>query len=278
MTFTRRSLLVAGTALAFPAFARPTPAVMLARDAPAAIDPAGFLVSEKLDGVRALWDGRSLRFRSGLAVAAPVWFTERLPPEPLDGELWLARGRFEALSGIVRRARPGDADWRTLSYQVFDQPGTPGPFRERAARLQALVARTAWAPLQAVAQRPLADIPALRQQLRAVLQAGGEGLMLHRADAHWRPGRSEDLLKLKPLADAEAMVTGHVAGRGRHAGRLGALRVQTPDGITFLIGTGFSDAEREAPPAVGSVITYTHRGFTEAGVPRFASYLRERSL
>ena len=102
--------------------------------------------------------------------------------------------------------------------------------------------------------------------------------MLHRADAHWRPGRSEDLLKLKPLADAEAMVTGHVAGRGRHAGRLGALRVQTPDGITFLIGTGFSDAEREAPPAVGSVITYTHRGFTEAGVPRFASYLRERSL
>ena len=115
MTFTRRSLLVAGTALAFPAFARPTPAVMLARDAPAAIDPAGFLVSEKLDGVRALWDGRSLRFRSGLAVAAPVWFTERLPPEPLDGELWLARGRFEALSGIVRRARPGDADWRTLS-------------------------------------------------------------------------------------------------------------------------------------------------------------------
>lgn len=278
MAFTRRSLLAACSALAMPALARSAPAVMLAREAPASIDPAGHLVSEKLDGVRALWDGRRLCFRSGLAVSAPDWFTGRLPPEPLDGELWLARGRFEDLSGIVRRVRPLDADWRRLSYQVFDQPGTPGPFRERAARLQALVARMAWAPLQAVEQRAVRDTQALQRQLEAVLQAGGEGLMLHRADAHWRPGRSDDLLKLKPQADAEATVIAHVAGRGRLAGRLGALRVQTPDGLTFQLGTGFSDAEREAPPPVGTVVTYTYRGHTATGVPRFASFLRVRSL
>ena len=98
--------------------------------------------------------------------------------------------------------------------------------------------------------------------------------MLHRADAPWAPGRSDALRKLKPLHDAEATVLGHVAGKGRHLGRLGALRVRTREGGTFLIGTGFSDAEREAPPPVGAVVTFTHRGFTRTGAPRFASYLR----
>ena len=276
MNLLRRHLLVATGALALPVWGRSAPAVMLGHDAPADIDPAGYRVSEKLDGVRAVWDGRQLRFRSGLPVAAPAWFIDALPAEPLDGELWLGRGCFDAVSGLVRRARPDDAAWRALQYQVFDQPGTPGPFGERARRLQALVDRTAWPPLQALAQHRLADRAALQRQFRAVVDAGGEGLMLHRADALWRPGRSRDLLKLKPLADAEAVVVGHEPGRGRHAGRLGALRVRLADGTGFQLGTGFSDAEREAPPPVGSVVTFTHQGFTPGGAPRFARYLRVR--
>ena len=251
-------------------------APMLAREADPAIDPAGWLVSEKLDGVRAIWDGHALRFRSGLPVAAPAWFVARLPAEPLDGELWLGRGRFETLSGTVRRALPRDDEWRALRYAVFDQPSAESPFADRALRLQSIATRQQWPQLVAIAQQRLADRQALAARLADVVQGGGEGLMLHRADAVWQPGRSDALLKLKPMHDAEAIVIGHVAGRGRHAGRLGALRVRCDEGVEFLLGTGFSDSQRDDPPAPGAVVTYRYRGSTAAGVPRFASFLRVR--
>jgi DNA ligase-1 len=282
-TLTRRHLL--GLALA-PAFApvisraRParadTPPLLLATEAPADADPTGFLMSEKYDGVRAFWDGAALRFRSGLPVAAPAWFVARLPAVPLDGELWLARGRFEALSGIVRRHAPEDAEWRQLRYMVFELPDAAGDFTQRARRIEALAQRLGWEALVAVEQRQVAGRQALQRRLDEVVAAGGEGLVLHRADAPYETGRSGALLKLKPQQDAEAQVVGHVAGRGRHAGRLGALRLRGEDGIEFLVGTGYTDAQRESPPPVGAWVTYRYRGRTEAGVPRFASFLRLR--
>lgn len=275
---TRRALLGGLAALALPVAARPAPALMLARDAPADVDPAGHLVSEKLDGVRAHWDGRTLRFRSGLPVAAPAWFTDGLPALPLDGELWLGRGRFEALVAVVRKASPVDTEWRAVRYALFDLPGAAGRFAERAAALRDTVAACSHPALVAVEQRALAGRTALARALAAVVDEGGEGLMLHRADARWRAGRSGDLLKLKPLADAEAVVVGHEPGRGRFAGRMGALRVRTAEGVEFLIGTGFSEAERAIPPAIGRVVTFRHRGLTASGVPRFASYWRVREL
>lgn len=280
MTSTRRATLIHCLSLAIPvapAAARTAPAVMLAHEAPPEPDPRGCLVSEKFDGVRALWDGRTLRFRSGDPVAAPGWFTAGLPSAPLDGELWLGRARFEPLVSIVRKARPEDASWRGVRYLAFDQPATDGPFAERAARLAGLVQRAGCPWLQAVAQERLEHRADLQQRLREVLALGGEGLMLHRADAPWRAGRTEVLLKLKPRHDAEARVVGHVPGQGRHAGRLGALRVRREDGAEFLLGTGFSDAQRDQPPPVGAWVTYRHQGFTEAGLPRFASFLRLRA-
>ncbi len=273
MAFTRRTLLAAAFGgAALPAAARP--ALMLAREADPGMDPAGWLVSEKHDGTRACWDGRDLRFRSGLPVHAPAWFTARLPAVPLDGELWLGRGRFESLSGVVRKANPVDAEWRAVRYMVFDLPGAPGPFAERAARIVSLAEALRWPALAAVDQALLPDRAALGRRLAEVVQGGGEGLILHRATALWRPGRSEDLRKLKPLSDAEAVVLGHEPGRGRFQGRMGALRVRNEQGQEFLVGTGFSEALREHPPNAGSVITYTYRGLTTQGVPRFASFLR----
>jgi DNA ligase-1 len=116
------------------------PALMLAKYWQADHDPVGFLVSEKLDGVRAFWDGRDLRFRSGRRIAAPAWFTAALPAIALDGELWLGRRSFDRLSGIVRRNIPVDVEWRDVRYMIFDLPGEPGPFAERAARVASLVA------------------------------------------------------------------------------------------------------------------------------------------
>ncbi len=253
------------------------PTLMLAKHWHTALNPGEFLVSEKLDGVRAVWDGQALRFRSGRAIAAPAWFTSALPSTPLDGELWLGRGQFDRLSGIARRAVPVDAEWRQLHYMVFDLPGSEGTFAERTARAATLLGvagMPAW--LQLVEQKRGTDQSALQRQLRQLVKAGGEGLMLHRADALWAAGRSDSLFKLKPLPDEEGRVVGHLPGKGKHSGRLGALLLQMPGGQRFALGTGFTDAQRKSPPAIGAVVTYRYRERTPAGLPRFASFLRVR--
>jgi DNA ligase 1 len=261
-----------GAVMALPAERRQP--VLLAQPASDAVDPAGYLVSEKLDGVRAIWDGHTLRFRSGRVIAAPAWFTAQLPALPLDGELWAGRGQFERLSGTVRQAVPDERAWRAVRYAIFELPAGGSTFAARAARLAELARQHVGPAWQVVEQRVVPDRPALQRWLAAVLRAGGEGLMLHRADAPVLDGRQPALLKLKPLHDAEAEVLAVVPGRGRHQGRMGALRVRTHDGIEFSLGTGFSDAQRDLPPPPGSWVTFTHRGSTAAGVPRFASFLR----
>ena len=254
------------------------PALMQAKLWPAGQDPSGYLVSEKLDGVRAFWDGQSLRFRSGLPIAAPAWFTAALPPTALDGELWLGRGRFDELSGIVRRQAPVEADWRSVRYLIFDAPGASGAFFERLQHLKAVLVQAGQPWLQAVAQERVADAAALQKRLQQTAKDGGEGLMLHRANALWSPGRSDALLKLKLQPDEEARVVANLPGKGRHAGRLGALLLEMPSGQRFALGTGFTDAQREAPPPVGSVVTYRYRDHTPKGLPKFASFLRVRAL
>lgn len=250
---------------------------MLATEADAGIDPQGYLVSEKLDGVRALWDGQRLWFRSGLPIVAPASFLAQLPAVGLDGELWLGRGQFENLVGTVRRLLPDEKAWAGVRFMAFDMPGEPGPFAQRAAVMATLGLRHSRPAFDVLPQRRVATAALLSAWLQQVVAAQGEGLMLHRADAPWRGGRSDALLKLKPLADAEAQVVAHLPGLGRHAGRLGALRVRTAAGVEFKLGTGFSDAQRDQPPPLGGWVTYTFRGLTDAGVPRFAAFLRVRS-
>lgn len=254
------------------------PDVLLAFNASANIDPAGYLVSEKLDGVRALWDGTTLRFRSGRVVAAPAWFTAKLPDTALDGELWIARGRFDTLSGIVRKNQPVDAEWQQVKYMVFELPAYENlatrPFEQRSAQLQTVVQNAAWPQLQAIEQFKVANRATLQGKLQDVVQGGGEGLMLHLASAPVMAGRSQVLLKLKPVQDAEAIVVGHVAGKGKYAGSTGALEVKTASGQRFKLGTGLTDAQRKSPPAIGSTVTYSYRDLTPTGKPRFASFLR----
>lgn len=255
----------------------PAPHALLANVAKADIDPKPYLVSEKYDGVRALWDGKVLRSRAGNAFAAPAWFIAKLPKQPLDGELWIARGQFEMLSGAVRKAVPVDDEWRQIKYMIFELPDAPGTFAERYEQIKRIVAQANFPQLVVIEQFHLPDNAALKRKLAEIVGAGGEGLMLHRADALYITGRNDALLKLKPLDDAEATVIGYVPGKGKYEGKMGALRVETADGRRFQIGTGFTDAVRANPPAIGTLITYTYRGLTKNGLPRFASYLRVRA-
>ncbi len=261
---------------ALPAVAATPPRVMLPTRFHAGLDVAAFWVSEKLDGVRGRWDGRRLLTRGGEPIDAPAWFTAGWPRQPLDGELWIGRGRFEEVSALVRSLEADDAAWRQVRFMVYDLPDDPGRFGERVARMRATLGGAGVPWLRAVPQFRVADRAALDARLRAVVAARGEGLVLHHDAAHYRAGRSEDLVKYKPHDDAEARVVGYSPGRGKYAGLLGALIVERADGLRFRIGTGFSDAERAHPPARGSWITYRFDGVTDHGTPRFARFLRVR--
>ncbi len=269
-------LLLVSWSPVLPVLAAEMPPLIQAEHYRVGIDPAAYWISEKLDGVRAIWDGSQLRFRSGQLIAAPAWFTQGFPAQPLDGELWIGRGQFDRLSGIVRKAAPVDIEWREVHYVLFELPQATGDFTTRLAALHALVGVVGLPHLRVLEQVRLDDRPALQARLDEVVRGGGEGLMLHRADASYVAGRHEALLKLKPWDDAEAVVVAHLPGQGKYTGKLGALLVELPNGQRLRIGTGLSDAQRAQPPAVGAIITFRYRGQTGKGLPRFASFLRVR--
>lgn len=262
--------------LLWAAVAAAAPEILLANVYRNEIDPAPYLVSEKLDGVRAIWDGQSLKTRSGRLIKAPAWFVDALPAMALDGELWIARQRFEEVSGIVRRELPIDAEWRKVRYMLFELPGASGAFAQRVEQMQALVAKANVPWLQVIEQRPAVNRENLKKWLARVVRQGGEGLMLHRADAPYETGRSDTLLKLKPALDAEGIVVRHLPGKGKYEGMLGALEIRLADGKLLRLGSGFSDVQRKNPPPPGALVTYRYRDLTANGLPRFATFLRVR--
>ena len=252
------------------------PSLLLANVYREGIDLDKYWVSEKLDGVRAYWDGETLTSRNANRFNAPPWFIEDFPHVPLDGELWMGRGTFERLSGTVRRQTPDDAQWRGIRFMVFDLPSSPATFDRRLQRLREMFETIESPHIALIEQFRVADHDALMDTLSQVVAGGGEGLMLHKGSSLYTAGRTDDLLKLKSYEDAEAVVVRHLPGKGKHTGMLGALLVEMPDGRRFRLGTGFSVEERRAPPPLGATVTYKHYGKTRNGVPRFASFLRVR--
>ncbi len=251
------------------------PPLLLAERWDNAQDLAGWWMSEKLDGVRAYWDGKSLISRLGNRFHAPDWFLEGLPETPIDGELWIGRKAFQRTVGIVRR-QDKTASWKEVRYVAFDAPGLDAPFEERMASIREHVERHR-PPYLSAHEHALCDgLDHLRAELARVESLGGEGLMLRQPGSRYEVGRSITLLKVKSFRDAEARVIEHLPGAGRHKGRLGALLVELSDGTRFSVGTGFSDAERGAPPPIGSAITFRYQELSEAGVPRFPSYVGVR--
>lgn len=259
------------------AHAAEPPALMQAHLYQPGIDLKDYWVSEKLDGVRGRWDGRRLLTRSGLALATPEGFTTGWPEQALDGELWMGRGQFERTVSTVRQQTPDPRAWQHVRFMVFDLPEHTGTFGERLQAGAGLVAALNQPWVQLVEQTRGSTHAALMQRLDQVVREGGEGLMLHRDGARYQARRSEDLLKVKTHEDAEAQVVGYLPGQGRHAGRLGALRVRTSDGRIFHLGSGLNDALREQPPPVGAWVTYRFRGLHGSGLPRFATFVRVRA-
>jgi len=256
----------------------PKPALILAKVYHQGIKLDEYWVSEKYDGVRAIWDGKQLVSRGGNIYHAPAWFIKNFPKQKLDGELWIERQSFELIVSTVRDDIPDDNAWKKVKYMVFDLPDSPIVFDDRIPCMKRAVSDLNIPWLQMVKQWKVKNHTELMQQLKEITEAGAEGLMLHRGNSFYKTKRTGDLLKIKPYQDAEAVVLKHITGKGKYKNKLGALLVKMPSGIQFKIGSGFSDKERSNPPTIGETVSYQYRGKTKNGIPRFASFLRIRKI
>jgi DNA ligase-1 len=240
-----------------------------------------YLVSEKYDGIRAIWKNQELRTRNGNLINAPDWFTRDFPKVWLDGELWFSRNQFEYVASTISKNTADDNEWRNIKYMVFDAPNFHSDFTTRAVFYRQLINNLSIPHLTAIEQFTVNTNAELMHLLDKYTQAGAEGLMLQKKNAKYSEGRNHNVLKLKKHMDAEARVIAHLPGKGKYKGKMGALLVEyrkpNEQVIRFKIGTGFSDLERSNPPLVGSVITFKYFGLTNSGIPRFASFMRIRN-
>jgi DNA ligase-1 len=251
-----------------------------------------YWISEKLDGIRARWNGSALVTRNANMIYAPAWFVKNFPRQTLDGELWLARNSFEKTASIVLRKTP-NSDWQNIKFMLFDLPENTGTFSQRLTEMQLLVDAIASPYLLVIPQFKLADQNQLMLRLDTLVTQGAEGLMLHHQAAYYQDGRSANLLKLKKHQDAEARVIAHNPGKGKYKNMMGSLLVEIVEivdlgelgekrkldnSLQFKIGSGFSDIQRQSPPSIGTIITFKYYGFTAKGIPRFASFLRIKPI
>lgn len=234
----------------------------------------GWVMSEKLDGVRGFWDGKRLLSRQGIVFSAPDYFLAEFPPFALDGELFSERDKFEEISATVRATSP--KGWHKLKLHVFDVPNAKGDLFARLQQLEDYLRAHPNAPIEIIRQIPIKDKAHLNQFFEEILLAGGEGVVVRDPKADYVWGRSARILKLKAVLDEECTVVAHHLGRGKYADKLGAITCENKRG-RFRIGSGFKLEDRLNPPPIGSLITYKYRGLTNQGKPRFATYWRKRS-
>lgn len=231
----------------------------------------GWLASEKLDGMRAFWDGgvtrgkpkasvpwaktdKDARYkvppistglwsRLGNVINAPDWWLDQLPKSiPLDGELYTTRSSREALMSAVKKLVPIDEEWLPVKYHVFDLYNQPGEYQKNLALVEQLDSGI----IIPVPQRPVETMDDIDTWLESVVADGGEGLIVRNPEAYYTCKRSHNLLKVKPAFDSEGVVTGYKAGKGKYVGMLGCLTLAW-QGLSFDL-SGFTDAERALGP------------------------------
>lgn len=236
---------------------------------------SGWLMSEKLDGIRAYWDGKNLLSREGKVINAPKYFTQKLPPFELDGELWSKRGDFENIQSIVLDQTPSDK-WSQIRYMIFEVPYASGNFEKRLQKARKYIEDNKISHIKIIEQKILKSTKDLDLFLEDIIKNGGEGAMIKDGSKEYFKGRSDFLLKAKKAQDMEAEVIGYKKGNKKYEGVMGSLHVKLKTGVEFFIGSGFSDEIRKNPPKIGEIVTFKYYGFTKGGKPKFASFMRVR--
>lgn len=238
-------------------------------------DVTGWLMSEKLDGMRAVWNGQTLKSRQGNPIQAPDWFINDLPPFAIDGELWTKRNDFDNISSIVRQ-KTADERWHNISYNIFEVPNQTGDLLQRLGVLEKYLTEYKSTFLKVIPHTNIKSTHQLKAELDRVIALGGEGLVVRKPNTPYQTGRSSVAMKVKQFQDTECTVIAYKAGKGKYTGQTGALQCQLTSGISFFIGSGLSDKQRQIPPKIGSQITFKYYGFTKNNKPRFPVFLRVR--
>jgi len=239
------------------------------------LNVTGWTVSEKLDGVRAYWDGRKLISRSGRVFNPPASFTQGFPPFMLDGELWSRRGAFESIASIVN-TKAVDERWNELCYYIFDVPHQKGGLFERLKVLESYLHNHDLKRLKVIKQVYIKDKAHLKVYFDEVIRQGGEGVVIRDPNEAYYTGRTAKSLKYKPFVDAECRVSSIIEGKGKFKGKMGAVRCDFK-GKSIKIGSGFTQKQRKFPPSIGTLVSFKYYGLTHLGNPRFPVFLRVRS-
>ena len=226
-------------------------------------------MSEKLDGIRAYWNGKSLISRGGKKIYAPKWFIKDFPSFEIDGELWSKRADFENISSIVRDKIPSK-EWREITYHIFEVPNAKGNLFERLTKVKPYESKI----LKSVKQIEIKDKKHLDIFLDDILKKRGEGVVVRNPNVGYINHRTSMALKVKKFKDAECEVLGYTKGKGKFEGLVGAIICRLDNGIEFKIGSGLKRKDRENPPKIGAKITFKYQNITKYGKPRFPVYLR----
>lgn len=121
-------------------------------------DPSGWLLSEKLDGVRCYWNGSVLYTRNGAYIRAPKEWLEKLPKIALDGELWTGRDEFHKAVSITIHREHDYEHWKEVKYMVFDAPLVPGTFKERLSVAKKIIEKAPNDTVQMIKQIVCKDV------------------------------------------------------------------------------------------------------------------------
>jgi len=237
----------------------------------------GWLMSEKLDGLRAVYSGNALYSRSKNKFHVPEEFMAEWPDLVLDGELSCGRSKFKESISLVKSHNATYERYLAdgLVYSVFDAPLLAGNFSERIEKLKVMLAGKKH--IVVLDQTKIESIEQVKEAFDSIIELQGEGLMLRKADDKYHYKRSSTLLKVKQFHDAEAIVIAHNTGKGKNDGLCGSLVCKMPLGQTFKCGSGMTQSDRENPPAIGATITYRYFEVTGSGKPRFPTYVRIRA-
>ena len=247
------------------------PALLLANKWTPDTDPAGYWMSEKLDGIRALWTGREFISRLGNKFYPPSWFIKDFCNQRVDGELWMGRGKFQETMSVVR-SQGLDKEWKSITFRFFDLPDNNFDFEKRYEYMKTMSLPS---HCEVVEQTLCIGVEHLKKTLADYEKKGGEGVMLRKAHSKYEGRRSSTLLKVKSFYDDECTIVGYEPGKGRHKGRLGGYECTLKNGKKFNCGSGLTDKNRDNPLKVGTKITFRYTELTNDGIPRFPVYVGE---
>lgn len=232
-----------------------------------------WVMSEKLDGIRAYWDGKQLLSRSGKVIHAPKWFIKDYPPFEIDGELWSKRDDFENISSIVRDKTPTN-EWKQIKHYIFEVPNAKGSLFQRLEKVKPYELKSRY--IKVLPQIIIKNKKHQDDFLKQIESKKGEGIVVRDPNTPYINKRTSKALKVKSFKDSECKITGYTQGNGKFLGKVGAIICQLPTNISFKIGSGMDEKFRNNPPKIGTIITYKYQNLTKYGKPRFPIYLRIR--